>query len=269
MKKKLLLGASLLLTTFTMTACLSDPNPGTKALDKVKRDNEQRQQELNKELETLLNNPLLLSGGQPGKISVSGIVVKQEGEKTLLDERITVTQVPGKSGHSSLTTNIKPANKAALTPELDAKELGNISEGKTFINVNCNQLDPSLVEGLTEANPDHVTKDFLVIAANTVVLCKDVSFTTAMTTISADHLVLIDVDSTLDGRSLGFLKFKANKLTLIGKNKITTKGKDSTSPFIDGESASLSLDVAKEIQGEGTLELTTLGGNYISSPAKK
>ena len=123
-----------------------------------------------------MNNPLLVAGGQPGKISVFGIVAQEDANKIILDERISVSQVPGKSSSEIVTTRISKDNVAVINSKFDAKTFEKLSADTTFVNLNCKQLDSSLIEGLTEAPSKPLSDGVLVISANTVVLCNDVQF---------------------------------------------------------------------------------------------
>ena len=240
----------------------------TKAKDDVLKNIEENNKRNQDDLDDILNNPLLVAGGQPGKISVSGIVAQEDANKIILDERISVSQVPGKSSSDVVTTQISKDNIAVVNSKFDAKSLEKLSTDTTFVNLNCKQLDSSLVNGLTEAPSKPPSDGVLVISANTVLLCNDVQFQSLLSSFSADHLILVDVDSTLVGSNGGSISMNANKLTIIGKNKISTKGSDA-SGIMTLSAASIDLRVSKEINGNGSLQLISMGGNNIKKTEAK
>lgn len=266
MSNKLTSSIFFVATLTLISAC--SVKTDTKATDdvtqKIEADNKKNQEDLDK----ILNNPLLVAGGQPGKISVFGIAVQESADKVVLDDRITVSQTPGKSSSDIVTTQISKDNRPVLSSKLDSNTFEKLSSDKTFVNLNCKQVDSILVDGLTEAPSKPISDGILVISANTIVLCADVQLQSLLNSVSADHLILIDVDSTLIGSNGGSISMSANKLTLIGKNKVSTKGLDA-SGIMTISAASIDLKISKEIDGDGSLQLISVGGNNIKPETKK
>jgi hypothetical protein len=260
MDYKIILNISLIVTMTLMSACSvkTDTKTTTDVTKKIEEDNKRNQDDI----DNILNNPLFMAGGQPGKISVFGIVALEEADKIVLDERISVSQVPGKSSSDIVTTQISKDNMAVISTKFNTKSLEKLSADKTFVNLNCKQLDSSLVDGLTEVSSKPLSDGIFVISANTIVICKDLQFQSLTNSFSADHLVLVDVDSSLVGSNGGSISMNANKLTVVGKNKISTKGSDA-SGIMTLSAASIDLKVSKEIDGDGSLQLFSEGGNNI------
>ena len=73
------------LSACTIKTDKKDTESGEDVIKKMDENNKWTEDDIDR----ILNNPVLVAGGQPGKISVSGIVVKEEDRKTLSDERIS------------------------------------------------------------------------------------------------------------------------------------------------------------------------------------
>lgn len=268
MSKNISSGILIAISILSFSACtIKTDKADTKAAEDVIKKMEEDNKQTQEDFDNILNNPTLVAGGQPGKITVSGIIINPEGETLQLDERITVSQTPGKSSSNVVTTQVGDKAKAVLSANFEAKELEKLSKNKDFINLNCQQFDRALVEGLKESEAKPLSKGILMISANTVLACKNIPLSVLINSISADHLVLIDVDATLSDAVGGSISLATNKLTLIGKNVIVTKGVDSSGYVLSA--ADIELKVAKTIDGDGTLQLISTGGNNIKSEKKK
>lgn len=260
MKKKLVSGLFLTVGIAFLSACSIKTD--TRASDESRRIEEEELAKTRKMIDDLFSGLALDVGGQPGKISVLGIAVRDDAEKTVLDDRISVLQVPGKNSKDGTTTPIAKSQMPVFSTKLEAKSLERISSDTTFINLNCKQVDPSLVVGLTEAPSVLPAEGSLVLSANTIIVCNDYQFQKFVTSFAADHLVLMDVDSTLVGTQGGLIYLSANKLTLIGTNKISSKGEDMSEIMVLS-AANIELMVSTQIDGDGTLMLSSTGSNRI------
>lgn len=270
MRKNFVLGvfhiiSTIIMSIITMTflaACSvkTDRKTTDEVIKKIKEDIKKNQEDL----DDYLNDLFVLTGGQPGKISVSGVVVQETADKVILDTRISISQTPGKNSSNLITTQISKDNEAVLSVKFDSGNLETLSTDQTFVKLNCLQVDSNLVEGLTEAPSKPISDGFLTISANTLVLCKDVQLQSQLNSFSADHLILIDVDASLLGSQGGSISMRANKLTLIGKNSFATRGTDA-SGIMAFSAASIDLGVSKDIDGIGSLHLSSTGGNNLKS----
>lgn len=243
----------------------TNPNDETdKILKQLDKDLQKQQEDMAK-----MTNFLYL-GGQPGSININGSVVKSEGDKTVLDDRIKTSQKVGNSlvKSDAVTLNIAETNKATLSLKVDDKSaaaLEKLSSGTEYINIGCNQLDTNLVEGLSETKLTALTLDIATISAKTIVVCGKVNLPYLFVILSADNIVLIDTDYSYIN-TFGSITLKANNLTLIGENKISTRGIDSTSSVIPAPS--INLTIAKSILGEGSLLVSSVGGDCVKEIIK-
>lgn len=260
MKKKLVSSLFLTVGIAFLSACSIKTD--TRASDESRRIEEEELAKTRKMIDDLLSGLALDVGGQPGKISVLGIAVREDAEKTVLDDRISVLQVPRKNSKDGTTTPIAKSQMPVFSTKLEAKSLEKISSDTTFVNLNCKQVDPSLVVGLTEAPSVLPAEGSLVLSANTIIVCNDYQFQKFVTSFAADHLVLMNVDSTLVGTQGGLISLSANKLTLIGTNKISSKGEDMSEVMVLS-AANIELMVSTQIDGDGTLMLSSTGSNRI------
>jgi hypothetical protein len=200
------------------------------------------------------------AGGQPGKISVNGVAVSHEGSHTLLDRRIKVTQTAGESDktkHAPLAT-IAATALPSFSEKKDSS-LQSLAQDKTYVAFGCNQvLDAHLTEGLQKKEVSQLTEHATAISAHTVFLCGRVKWNNPWTTISAHELVLVGATALMKG-STGQLSLLTEHLVLVGKNKIQTLGLNAAREV--PAAPSLELTVLSAIDGEGSLELSSVGGN--------
>jgi hypothetical protein len=213
-------------------------------------------------------------GGQPGKITVLGAAVIANDGKTELDPRLSLTQSAGKGKTTTpeIAENLRPYFSKTVSEKV-LKELTVAEANKDYIAVGCNQLDQDLVDGLTQREytftPQKGTKEIVEgsATANTIILCGQLNHSSILATVySADRLVLIDVDYRNES-VYGDIVFKAKTLHLIGKNKVQTIGKPNPSfLFYPGD---LFLVVEKSIEGDGNLELSSVGGEWMPTAEKQ
>ncbi len=209
---------------------------------------------------------LFYSGGQPGQITVKGVIVKKDGDKMLLDDRIRIEQVGGKGKRGDAPTLVSEKNKAVLSEEIDVQVLSSAIESVKYINLGCNDLTAQDTEGLTEELEETKIISAVAHPVKKIFICGTHQIPQAFLSLSADQLILKNTSLKLKDLT-GNLNVSASKIELIGSNTIETIGVDSTLSIMVGPS--LNLLVAHEISGEGTLKLSSIGGNYIREGEKK
>lgn len=253
-----------LLISQTMVGC-ADPN---KDVDEMLK---KLDQDLKKQMEEIDASKVFYVGGQPGAITVSGVAIKKDKDKMILDERIKVEQSVGESYIKQDDTNllIEKANQAVFLetiPKDDLKPLEQRSVSKEFVNIGCNQFDKSLVEGLSEVKITEHTKEIASVLAKTIIICGKVDLPYSFISFSAENIILIDVDYSITSLQ-GFIDLQAANLTVTGKNKISTRGKNATHSLVSAPT--INLAVAKTISGEGNLTLFSVGGECVKGEDKK
>lgn len=240
-----------------LTSCIKNPADINKDFDKkLEEDNKNRQAELEQ---------LTLSfsqGGQPGLITISGIIV-DGNSKT--DVRISVNAVSGKSKDGT-TPAVGNTFKPVLSSTIEKLDLSKQSEDKTLLAVGCDEK--IVAEMAKERSLDiQVFKKpentVLAVSAKTILLCGDLKdfHPYQFTQVDADELILSNLNFIHIGM-LGGLTFNTNKLLLIGSNKIESNGIDLS--FTASMTPTLDLRVAKEISStdDGKLLLSSTGSNY-------
>ena len=235
-----------------------------KSADDIKKENNESLKKTQQTMDELTN--FLYTGGQPGKITVKGIVVKKVADKTELDERISITQTGGKGKNSVSQTVIAEKNKAEMTETATPKVLEKIEDLKTYINLGCTGIPAAETAGLTEDPVNLQAENVLSLTAKKVFICQAQKLPQSFVSISADELILIDASLEVN-TFVGSLSASTNKLTIEGKNTLKTTGVDTSSAVL--QAPSLDLVVKSEIHGEGTLALQSNGGNCVQEAEKK
>jgi hypothetical protein len=217
--------------------------------------------------DSLENGP---QGGQPGSVTVAGSIVQMENGKPQLSTRIKILQTGGRNTLGQLA-EIKTENKAQLHSQLKLTRLDRIEERTDYLEIGCNTMLPEiagLIRGLRPLSINLEAKDSLDIKAKLVLLCGKIILPQAFVTIVTDHLVLMNTSYDLPSfNGVGFFSALTQKLTLNGSNQIIGKGLDSAGAIADGPS--LLLATQKELLGQGTLDLKTIGGNRLESGKSK
>lgn len=235
--------------------------------DDINKDLDKKIQEDNKKNQDLQNTLNLLKksteqGGQPGNVKISGVIVKDNSK---IDIRISLFSKSG-VGKDGTEPVVGDKFKPAMSSKIEKLDISNLVEDKSLVTVGCNEklTDDFAKERALEVQkiPQPLTKDVMTIQAKTVVLCgklDDVKF--PYLTISADELILNSVDY-IQSSFGGFTNLNTNKLVLMGKNQIQSKGVDTamTVPM----APSIELNVVKEISSdeEGQLLIIAIGSNY-------
>lgn len=232
-----------------------------KAIKKMNDDNKK----LIADLDDIIKNAIFTAGGQPGKITVSGIVVKESEKKVILDDRLSILQTPGKSRNKALTVITSESNKPVLKAFGTGDELEKVSSSTSYMNLGCAKLDPKQIQGLTELKLDLNTK-VVSASAKKVFICGD--FETSLSVlISADSIIFDNANFVQTGFMDVMTTIRTKAITLIGNNRIKTKG-ISSSGIVLGAPA-IDLVVAKDIFGEGTLEINSEGGECLPAAVKE
>jgi len=201
------------------------------------------------------------AGGQPGKIFVKGILVADSENKAQLDNRIQVSQTVGTSYKTALKMNPSAIDKnaqALLTPTADSLLTENLAQDKTYVALGCSSVDPSLISGLSKKSVEALSGSVAAISANTVIFCGKTDIKYSSMTVAAHHLILINAEISAKN-AVGALSLIADHLVVIGKNKIQTQGLDANVSVLPAPA--LELSVLTAIDGEGSLKLSSVGGN--------
>lgn len=211
--------------------CSISPNSGKRneALLKIKEGTDQTPE------------PTQQSGGakegQPGQIKLNGASLKD-------NPKIKIT---------AASEQIVFSDQVEVKAEQSIEKL-NVS--KEYINIGCKDFDKSLLNGLTELKLDSQSKELLTASARVVIICGEVQLQHKFVSLTADQIVLFNVHYSMK-QDIGTISLQTKDVTLMGENLISVS---SASPATPGPT--IELTVAKNISGEGTLQL-------VSAPAEK
>jgi hypothetical protein len=201
-------------------------------------------------------------GGQPGRISVKGFVVKKGNGSFELDNRIKTTQVGGKGNRGTTQMQVTEQNKTLLSDAADLQSIAKYADLKTYINLGCANLTAAETEGLTAQAPTTETsKDVLILSATKIFVCGPQRPSQTFVTLASEELIMKNGAFGING-SAGSLYVATNKLTLEGTNTLFSAGLDATINVLPAPTVDLA--VGKAINGEGTLLLQSTGGNCVS-----
>ena len=264
MKFKKVFSATLVVASVALSACSVKKDTNKDLDDMLAKLNERTKMP---DIDQMLLDYLSVVGGQPGKIQIRGEAVHlSEKNEMVLDDRITILQTPGKSLSKVVSAGIGEKIKTFLTYMYDNTTTAGLAESGKYVNLNCGNLDASVVAGLTELSHQEI-ENSLIIRAKKIFICSDVTLPFGMTSLSADEIIMKDVDTTVYSRAgLDGLSMYANKLTLVGKNKITSQGENTSSLLILG-APDVIVEVHDELLGSGTLDINSIGGNKLDAKA--
>lgn len=237
---------------------------GVKSSDDVKKETDEIIKKSQQDIDELTSS--LYRGGQPGKITVKGIIVKKDGDKTLLDDRVKVEQIGGKGNRGVSQTLVSDKSKAVLSETSDIKVLSSATESNKYINLGCENLSSEETENLEEDSSKALTDSVLSLSAKKIFVCGSPQISQSFVSLSADQLVLKDASLKVTA-IVGSLSVSASKIVLSGLNSLETSGIDSTISVMDAPS--IDLLVSSEIFGEGTLKVASTGGNCVQKDEKK
>lgn len=239
---------------------IKNPDDINKDLDKkIQEDNKK-----NLEIQNTLNQvkKSMEQGGQPGYIRISGVIVKDDAS---IDMRISLFSKSG-VGKDGTEPAVGEKFKPTMSSTIEKLDISKLIEDKSLVAVGCNEklTNDFAKERALEVQkiPQPLTKDVMTIQANTVVLCgnlEDIKF--AYLTVSANELILNSVDYVQKNFG-GFTNLNANKLVLMGKSQIQSKGIDTS--MIVPMAPTIELNVVKEISSDedGRLLIVAIGSNY-------
>lgn len=246
---------ALIFLFFAFSGCIKN-NSGESA-DKAAPQNDTKNQLDQKDQQS---KKVFQRGGQPGLITLSGILVSQDLK---LDSHVeTISEAGyGKDGTAA------PIEKTELALFSTAAEETTLPvELQTLITLGCDQaftLDLAKKRSLEiEKNVLTAHQQKILLRAKTVVLCGKIdNLQTTYLTIEADELILNSADLLQIGMG-GALSFTSNKLFLFGSNVITSQGPDADLIFFDAPA--VSVKVAKQlIADEGArLLVVSKGSSY-------
>lgn len=265
MKKTTLLSSLLTVVVLLSQGCTkSQIHPDTdKALADLNKTLEEAKRDSDRIIE--INNNLMSQGGQPGTITLNGVVV-MDADK--LDSRITLSQTTGLTKTGSATALAKDL---VVLNSLKAEEIEKINENskkledeRTYLNLGC-ELAESEIAGLTEVSANSTAVSNTAVtplpSVSRVFICgeHDVSEKIVLS-ISASEIMLKEASIKML-KNPGSITLKAKTLVLVGKNKITTVGQNDSGFLYSA--GSISLTVTNEIYGDGELVLESKGGNNV------
>jgi hypothetical protein len=214
----------------------------------------------------------LRSGGQPGKISLFGVIVEAKDQQAVVDERITLVQTPGKSSSTVVTTTIGKEFLPSFSNEVHP-DYQNLVANKNFASLNCNAGDMALAMGLDFAlrgdlkrvETPAASEISQTITANTVVICGAFALSSKTLQVFAQHLILINAAISSEIPE-GLIALEAAELTVVGNNAITTHTADTSGKV--PAATEIQVSVLQQLNGEGHLTLTSQGGNNIAPTGK-
>lgn len=259
----------LIVASLCFSCKYKDPN---EPLQNLKQKLEEDQKSREKEIQDLIKNSILYKGGQPGAIKVSGALVK---DPATLDSRITVVAKAGKSKTGDETPLASYA-EPVFTTATGATDLHKLETAGTLLAIGCDQTKIADYASLNNLKiidlPSPISKDDkgMFATAQIAVLCGTLEElkNKSLVMLNADEMVFDAVDFTVIGSFTSFIALTANKMTLLGENKIVTKMEPasvtiSTPPYVN-------LMATKELKSEdnGKLLVMSLGADYIEKASQ-
>jgi len=209
---------------------------------------------------------LTASGGQPGKIKLTGAIAKiarvsQGGPGSAF----SIQAEPGVGWRG-----VKPALKADHEPEfaddVPAESVKALRGGFDNQKVEFGCSDEQVKKYLGTFDPAAVKLDakkvnstMKLISADTVLLCgSDPLSAEAIVSITAREVILVDLQ--MQNISLVGLVVRTSKLSSYGNSLIGTLGMDGNDTILDGPS--IDIVVADALSIEGSLKISAKGSNF-------
>ncbi len=206
----------------------------------------------------------VLPGGQPGQIMVTGVAVEfdQVKQTSTLKSGISMVAQGGKSLQGTVA-EVTDENQPMLNLTKSDSDLASIDKDTSYAVVGCqdDQVDSTRTNGLTKKDVVTNAKEAVSLKAKVVFVCGNVDLSTMAASVKADTLVLNGA-SLVNVVEAGMMDIGANNLVLTGQNRIETIGMDNTGTVV--QAAGIEFNVTKEITGDGSLAITSRGGNVIS-----
>lgn len=229
-----------------------------KISDDMNRKNQETLDKMKFDLDQLLSP--LYYGGQPGKITVKGIIVRKTGEEPLLDDRIQVEQVGGKGVRGITQTLVSNDNKAVLSDSIEDIDLSSALASGKFINLGCENLTTEETAGLTEDSSAPLDDSTMSLVAKKIFVCGSPQLTHFFVTFKAEQIILKNATLRITNMT-GRLSLYTAKLALEGENIIETQGADAKISVL--QAPPLDFAVTQAIDGDGKLTLRSVGGNCV------
>ncbi|UYL07555.1 hypothetical protein B9G69_010915 [Bdellovibrio sp. SKB1291214] len=209
------------------------------------------------------------TGGQPGKVTIMGALVVADAEKgtKTLKSGISLNLQAGKSATGTVAEVTSKPEDSLAESQTDTS-VDSAAVESTYLNVGCSddQIDKTYTNGLeAKTLPDFKNTTSVALSAKVVFICGNVGLQTISAAIKADTLVLNAVN-LVNKVQVGGLDIAANNMVLKGQNRLGTMGVDSAEAVVEGPR--LIVNVIKEVSGEGSLMLTSQGGNVIAATAE-
>lgn len=208
----------------------------------------------------------LKAGGQPGEISLNGVVLNSDGT---LDKRITIEQTVGSSAEK---TELSASSMPKFNADLKRKDNYKPSKYETYLNVGCDLKDDSRISGMTESknkpNEAGITDTFGAVASmvDKIFICGKVEVNETVTVLNANEVYLDNVELSMS-MPIGLFSITSDVLSIEGKNLISTKGvSDSTASLLPAPS--IKLSIFEQVVGVGQLKLKSAGGDYVAKDSK-
>lgn len=204
-------------------------------------------------------------GGQPGKVTLNGVAVKDSDK---IDSRISIIHIAGlnKSGSATATTKNLIALNSMTAEKLASSTVAvkKTETERTYINLGC-ELTESEIAGLSDISDKADLKAASIsLNASRVFICGElkVNSESFALNITASDIMLKNASIVMQ-KFTGTVRLESNTLVLTEKNKITTLGEDNSNLVISAPE--IDLFVATEIYGDGELTLESIGGNKIKA----
>lgn len=205
------------------------------------------------------------SGGQPGRMSVSGAIVKDD---LIIDSRI-VTEAAVGFGQGPINLEVEDENLPFLSTDWNSyfQSMDIHAQKTTFRSIGCDgprAAEYAQTHGLNLVEPQKASDSLVVISANTIMICGKIDqLSLGSLDFVSDRLILDHVQLVHEGRnSSHHLSFNTNKLELLGESTITAKGMDSDRPSIEW-SPNFGFHVRSQISADsaGKVKLISLGSS--------
>lgn len=212
------------------------------------------------------------AGGQPATIKLSGHGLKNGA--LLNSQAYSVGSFGGRKCKSEQDEAVSPKRVASLSKIEDDKPLNQKFE-KTYLNIGCGKnINKKTIAGftylkITELKKLAANKKVWSVKAGKIFVCSTIDLSN-MTSVdlSADEVYFANAVLTTSDKMTTSLKLTTNKLILEGSSSFSSLIKDETMPSLVSPFTEVSLTVAQETLGTGTLAITAKGANCIESEKK-
>lgn len=208
-------------------------------------------------------------GGQPGVLSLAGAVAVEETEVSQVKAVVAV----GKSwrGEKPALVPGKIIREEKVSDTVRA-EIEKLKDDKNFINMGCQAAQLTEQAVLKDAiknldakqveSPEAETS--VIASAKLIVICGSSELKKKNTLLRAQTIVISSAHVLLKAFAESSLILQANKIVLLGDNKLEALAPAAESTLIDAPSIAVS---ALELTGDGKLEISSRGADFKEAPA--